>query len=235
MNSVSVAPQLAMEGNLESKWHLSFHPSEAPDEAVTLSYIPVAGHHKTITVSGKDTTEYSGRLQGIAAMCMPLLLLDTDGWVKSLPELLPLRRSCSPSPSQTSFTESVSSLGTLLLSWAILHSSVDSEARPLEKIFPSLHASWHPWHLAESILLVYVRRKNGVSSAQQLSRLEDRNCFKFNVLVGCGMHTYNPSTTEAEAGFNGPGKIFGLNSKFLDYRVRIFLKTNKSNQPNNNT
>lgn len=48
------------------------------------------------------------------------------------------------------------------------------------------------------------------------------------------MHTYNPSTTEAEAELNVPGKLFGLDSKFLDYRVRIFLKTNKSNQTNNN-
>lgn len=60
---------------------------------------------------------------------------------------------------------------------------------------------------------------------QLLFRLEDRNYFKLSIVVGCGMHTCNPRAVKAEA-----GKL-GLYSKSLDYRIRIFPKTNKQNRP----
>ena len=56
--------------------------------------------------------------------------------------------------------------------------------------------------------------KKGVSSAQSLSRLEDRSCFTFSIVAGYGYTPVicefcTPSTKETEAGFKVRGKLFG--------------------------
>lgn len=41
---------------------------------------------------------------------------------------------------------------------------------------------WHPWHLAQSTLLVNVEKKQCLSSAQLLFRLQNMNYFKLSIL-----------------------------------------------------